>query len=473
MKYNIDNLPSQYAKAIRMIKVVADLYRYDVYIVGGFVRDLLMGKVSDDIDFVVDKIEDDNPATSFANLLYKEGVGSNMAVYETFGTSKVEVNGLKVEFVMPRAEAYRIDNRKPSVIKTTLYEDAIRRDFTVNTLIMTLDGDILDLLGKGIDDINNKILRSANSNIDQMFMDDSLRILRLYRQSITKGFKIEPFLLDGAVRYAHKLETISKERIREELNKMIMGDNLDIMLTKEFIETLKYICPELYNETTNMETPPYHKIESTWEHTVRVTSNCPKDNFILRLAALFHDVGKPVVRTIEENGNAHFYRHELVGAKMAKDIMTKLTYSNDVIKKVTKLIENHMRGMGYNKKWSDKAIRKFIIELNPLMEDNLLLAYADSKGSAYSQELENNSLNRLNEMKNRIKEIMKKPVHMKPIIDGDELMRISGRGTGEWIGEAIRCQMKILMKDPEISVEELRKKLIMSIGEKNNDNSLG
>ncbi len=469
MQINFDTLPTQYATAIKQIKEVAERFEYNVYIVGGFVRDLIAdNKVSDDIDFIVDKEDIENPATKFVDLLVRSGVGKNVAIYETFGTAKVEVNDLKVEFVMPRGEKYEEGNRKPiNVNKVTLYEDAVRRDFTMNTLMIDMEGNVIDILGTGLIDLEHKFLRSANPNPNIMLKDDPLRSLRLWRFMSTKGFTADPILLESIKVNAKELEWISKERVREELNKLIVGDNaVTVLNNKIFIEyVLPQIAPELYELTKCFETPPYHKPESTWEHTVRVIGNVPQI-LHMRLAALFHDIGKPKVRTVEENGNAHFYEHEKYSQDITVKAMKRLTYSNDIIKTVSKLVRNHMRPHGYSKKWGDKAIRKFIVELNELKNDCITLAIADSYGSGYNTDIEVNSQQRLNDMVHRMIDIMRKPIHMKPIVNGDELMEISGRESGKWIGEVMKYQMNVLLENPEISKEELTDKLKNAIGVK-------
>jgi tRNA nucleotidyltransferase/poly(A) polymerase len=473
MQINFNNLPLQYATAIKQIKEVAERFEYDVYIVGGFVRDLIAdNKVSDDIDFIVDKKDIENPATKFVDLLVRSGVGKNVAIYETFGTAKVEVNELKVEFVMPRGEKYEEGNRKPiNVNKVTLYEDAIRRDFTMNTLMIDMAGNVIDILGTGLIDLEHRFLRSANPNPNIMFKDDPLRILRYERFLSTKGFNTDPLLVESVKVNAKELEWISKERIREELNKLIMGDNVtEVLNNKIFVEyVLPQISPELYAMTKCEETPPYHKNESTWEHTVRVVGNVPQI-LHMRLAALFHDIGKPKVRTTEvDNDNppiAHFYEHEKYSKDITIEVMKRLTYGNDIINIVAKLVRNHMRPHGYSEKWSDKAIRKFIVDLKKLGNDCMTLAIADSFGSGWNDEIEVKAQEKLNGMVHRILNVKRKPIHMKPIVNGDELMAMSGRESGKWVGEVIKYQMKVLLEDPEISKEELTYKLKNAIGVK-------
>jgi putative nucleotidyltransferase with HDIG domain len=464
-KYNIEELPNNIQNIFKYISLWADIEKYEIYAVGGFVRDLIKyNKISDDIDFIVDKKCEDNPAITFVNILEAKGVGINKALYENFGTAKLEIDGMKVEFVMPRNEKYTEDSRKPIVEKINIQEDAIRRDFTINTLMMNIvTGDILDPTGKGIDDLNKGIIRSANPDIKKMIIDDPLRLLRCIRFAMTKDFIIDDELIIEIFENRERLSIISKERIRVELDKMLMADvsGSRVWHYSYVKNIMRTIIPELNELMLCKETLPWHWDESTYEHTIRVIYNCPK-NINVRRAALFHDIGKPVVRTMEGE-KAHFYGHEISSVNLAEKIMKNLTYSNDDIKIVKLLIKNHMKPHMYKPEgekssWGDKAIRKYIIELGEWLDMSIALAYADSKGSSPADR-ENHNNDKMKKFEEHIARVKSSPIVNKPIINGDELMKIFNKPSGIWIKEIINWQMEFLYEFPNVTIEEMEANL--------------
>jgi putative nucleotidyltransferase with HDIG domain len=438
---------------------------YQIYAVGGFVRDMAMGKCSDDIDFLVDKEGDPNPGVSFCNILENTGIGKNKALYENFGTAKIDINNQKVEFCMPRSEKYDIDNRKPEVEKIDIKGDAIRRDFTINTLMLDLiTTEILDPTGKGLEDIKNKIIRSANPNVNQMLIDDPLRALRAIRLSATKGFSIDPILETAIVNNIDRIKTISKERINVELDKILMADNGDIWEHGVARLLLNHIIPEMADMMLCMESEPWHFDESVFDHTIRVIYNCPKD-INLRRAALFHDIGKPKCRAVDDKNHSHYYGHEDIGATMANNIMQALRYSVNDTKIVSKIVHNHMRPHLYDEnKWGDKAIRKLIVELGDLLEPILQLAMADTIGQS-NREIQTHK-GETNEMalRKRIDEIKGKPIHYKPIVNGDRIQKICKKNPGKWIKDAMKFQMETLYSNPEISIENMENSIFIMFG---------
>lgn len=462
---NIKELPQNIQSIFKEVNTWAKTAKYEVYVVGGFVRDLVRyNKFSDDIDFIVDKKGLDNPAINFVNILETQGVGNNKALYENFGTAKLDINGIKTEFVMPRGEKYDGVTRKPIVEKIDINEDAIRRDFTINTLMMNIEtGEILDPTGKGIADLNKGVIRSANPNIQQMLIDDPLRFIRALRFSMTKDFIIDDELINAMFENRHKLSMISKERIREELDKMLMADKAGSRVwhygyTKQIMEV---VIPKLRDLWSCMETPPYHLNESTYEHTIRTVYNCPK-NIHVRRAAFFHDFGKPYCRTVDERG-AHFYGHDIESIKVAEPIMRDLTYSNDDIKTAMLLIRYHMKPhmykpTGQKGSWTDKAVRKYIIEIGDWLDMSLALAYADSEGSGPT-EREKVNFDRMKLFEEHIARVKTKPIIKKPLINGDRLMELFNRPSGVWIKDVINFQMELLYEDPEMSTESLQNKI--------------
>ena len=472
MKINIKDLPQNIQDIFKDVSLWTNTTKCEVYVVGGFVRDLIKyNKISDDIDFIVDKKDMPNPAIYFVEVLNKQGVGINMALYENFGTAKLDINGMKCEFVMPRNEKYVSDSRNPIVEKINLSGDAIRRDFTINTLMMNIEtGEIMDPTGKGIEDLNNGIIRSANPDVNKMIFDDGLRIIRCLRFAMVKDFIIDEELIIAIYENRERLNIISKERIREELDKMLMADEAGSRVwhysyTKQI---MRLIIPELNDLFNCMESPPHHLLESTYEHTIRVIYNCPKE-INIRRAALFHDIGKPAMREIDGD-KVHFYGHDVKSYHMAEKIMKDLTYSNDDIKVVKLLIKNHMRPHLYKDSgkevWGDKAIRKYIIEMGDWLQSSITLAYADSKGSGPADR-EIINFDRMKSFEAHIERVKAKPIIKKPIINGDELMQIYNKPSGIWIKEIINFQMELLYENPEMSTDNLQNEILLKFPKEN------
>ena len=302
-----------------------------LFLVGGAVRDEIMGKSAKDLDFVVNG--DINSGINFSIWLagklgnYKEG--SNPVVYPRFGTSKLSLSNnnsnlpnIELEFVAPRVETYSANSRKPEVIGGELKDDVFRRDLTINSLLKNVStGEILDLTGNGIDDIKNKIIRTT-SNAEVIFKEDPLRMLRAIRMTVKFGFNLDMDTIRVITKNACLIDTISKERISDELNKILLSQNpsLGIRLLKT-TGLLPYIMEE-YNETVGMKQNQHHT-DDVFGHTMSVLKNTPPE-LKTRLMALFHDIGKVLTKTVSPEGNVHFYDHESAGVDIVKNIMTRL-----------------------------------------------------------------------------------------------------------------------------------------------------
>ena len=333
-----------------------------VFLVGGAVRDQIMGKSPKDLDFVVQG--NISTGIDFSNWLtqklkvYKEG--SNPVIYPTFGTAKLSYGNTDMEFVAPRKEQYTTGSRKPQVSGGVLMDDAIRRDLTINSLMRNVStNEVLDLTGKGLNDIKRGIIRTP-SDPKIIFKEDPLRMLRAIKFTVKYGFKISKEILDNITKYAQWIETISKERIADELNKILVTDKPDkgIELLKD-TGLLKHIIPEL-DKAVGMKQNVYH-IDDVFQHTMSVLRNTPP-NLLTRLMALFHDIGKVVTKETNDKGDVHFYGHENAGEELTRQIMSRLKYSNDMIDAVALGVRNHMifkYGEDDISKLSDKSLRKF------------------------------------------------------------------------------------------------------------------
>lgn len=364
-------------------------FKGKVFIAGGYVRDKLLGKPSKDIDLVVTS---DDGGIAFATWLTKKlGIhsASNPVVYPRFGTAKFNLRGIThkgvslgdidIESVMTRKETYTDGSRKPDVAYGTLEQDAERRDFTVNSLMQDLTtGEILDPTGKGLIDLRDGIVRSAiDPNI--IFKEDPLRMLRAVRFAGKYHWTLPDYMVQALVDNAQQIQRISAERVQDEFNKILMTDNpADLIRLLQRVGLTKYTIPEI-DAMKGVTQNQYHK-DDVFDHSLEVLSKTPKD-LLSRIAALFHDVGKPKTRT-DVNGKVQFLRHEDVGADMAQDILTRLKYPNAAIDTVSNIVRQHMRlkaagpdGTGI----SDKALRKFAADIGPDMARALDVMDADNK----------------------------------------------------------------------------------------------
>lgn len=365
-------------------------YEGRVYIVGGYVRDKLLGRPKtgrlEDIDLV---LEDD--ALALARALHRRGASRIKPVtFESFGTAMVKVappgapeaDWVQVELVTARKETYRQGSRKPVVVPGTLQTDAERRDFTVNTFLENLHtGEIRDPLGRARTDLDAGILRTPLDPV-VTFTDDPLRMLRACRFAAKLGFEVAPetyaALSENAFRCTPE-HGIAFERVKEELNKTLLAPGaargLEMMRETTLLARFAPELAALHGVTQNR----FHRYD-VWTHTLIALSNLPEDaGLLIRLAVLFHDIGKPATRSEDvATGDVHFYGHEDVGAEITKAVLSRLRYSNDEIETVTKLVALHMRYGAYDaEQWTDAAVRRLIRTVGPLRGDLFTLARAD------------------------------------------------------------------------------------------------
>lgn len=352
-------------------------YEGKVFLVGGYVRDRLLGRpLSNDLDLVLE-----GDALGLAEFLFQQGTTSNKPVlYPRFGTAMVMLGDIAVEIVTARAESYRSDSRKPIRVKpATLQQDAVRRDFTINTLLENLhSGEVIDLLGKGLPDLQARLIRTPLDPITT-FHEDPLRMLRAVRFAVQLDFTIEQTTYQALRSEAGRLPVISVERIREELNKLLdqptASKGLQVLMETGLLEQF---APELI-PMVGCTQNEYHHYD-VWTHTLEAIDALPADvGWKLRLATLLHDVAKPMTRTEDERGKVHFYNHQFLGAKLAKQWLKRMTYSNEEIGWVSRMVELHMRPGEYRPSWSDAAVRRLIRDAGELLESLLILCEADGK----------------------------------------------------------------------------------------------
>lgn len=351
-------------------------YDNKLFLVGGFVRDQVMGLPSaqDDIDIVLE-----GDASALAQFLYEAKVAQHKPVtYPAYGTAMVTVEGRAVEMVTARVESYAPGSRKPDTVQPgTLLDDARRRDFTINTLLQNLHtNEITDPLGRANADIAAQIIRTP-ADARLTFQDDPLRMLRAVRFAARFGFRIDPLTWKAIRQSAPRLSIISAERIRDEFSKTLLtsrptlGLNLlsDSGLLAQFAPELVAMVGVTQNE--------FHAYP-VWEHTLVALDTLPPGaSPTLRLAVLLHDVGKPPTKAEGDDGRVHFYGHAETGAALARTLLTRLKYPNDIVQAVVVLVAQHMRIGEYRPVWSDGAVRRLIRDLGPQLDDLFAIHHAD------------------------------------------------------------------------------------------------
>jgi poly(A) polymerase len=433
-----------------------------VYLAGGAVRDMELGKDPKDLDVVVTGgIEAGMEFAKWATEYMNNHVeGSNPVVFPTFGTAKftlrgithngIDLSDIDIESVATRKEKYTTGSRKPEVSAGDLADDVNRRDFTVNSLLKDLTtGEILDLTGKGKEDIKRGIVQTP-LNPDVIFTDDPLRILRATRFAIKYGWDLPMFMIRAMKRNAPQLENISNERIRDELNKMLVtgAPHRAIKLLK-ITGILDHVMPE-FKDSYQMTQNQHHK-HTVFKHSLDVLSKTQPD-LVQRLMGLFHDIGKVVTKSVTPTG-VHFYGHEDEGEKMTRSIMFRLKYPTELINAVATGVKNHMRlkhGGDDAVALTDKTLRKFKMELGDNLENTLSLIHADnishSEASSMPNQIENvkNRLNNLN-IPTTTKPTL--PINGKDLIDmgikpGPIFTKIMTAVTDKWF------------ENPEVSREE-------------------
>jgi poly(A) polymerase len=441
-------------------------YQGKVFLAGGAVRDELMGIDAKDLDFVINM---KNGGIKFANWATKKMKNhkrdSNPVIYPEYGTAKFNLRGIEhegfklddidIECVMPRTEKYTDGSRKPEVDGGTLKDDVDRRDFTANSLLKNLStGEILDLTGQGKADIKKGIIRTP-LDPDVIFSEDPLRMLRAVRFTMKYNWDLPWFMIKALKRNARKLNQISVERVQEELNKMLMTDSPDRAIRLlQVVGLSKYVFPEL-DRLIKLEQNKYHK-EDAMQHTLSVVKGTPK-NLVTRLMALFHDIGKEATKEVIGK-EIHFYRHEQIGAEMAKKILKRLKYPNDIVDAVVKGVENHMKlkhGGPDSFGASDKTLRKFKVNMGEHLEDVLNLIHADNIAHQSGFDMPN----QIEAIRKRLDTLGIPQGKLKLPINGDDIIKKLKLKQGTIIGDLLAIVKDEYLENPKISARKIWPKL--------------
>lgn len=407
----------------------ADRAGLKALVVGGYVRDRLLGGERARQIREVDILVDGKGATALAASVGRDlQVPHPPVLFERFGTAHLDVDAAHaLEFVSSRVEQYDSQSRKPYVSPGTLKEDVLRRDFTVNTLLMDWDGAVLDLTGRGLEDLAARRIVTP-LDPEATFNEDPLRMLRAVRFATTLQFTLDPAVATAIRKHASRLgpPVVSMERIRDEFSKLLLAERLEPgLLLLDSTGLLVRILPEL-EPGKGMHQGGWHS-HDVFGHGLLTASLTPAD-LITRLAGLLHDVGKPACHELRD-GKPTFIGHQEVGAAMAASALHRLRFSGELAATVSKLIRLHMRPIQYDPQaWEDKAVRRLVRDAGDQTDRLLALARADMRASHYPD------VKKIDDLEARIRRLDAQAIaSIRSPLTGDELMARTGRPAGPWI----------------------------------------
>ncbi|MDR2395021.1 MAG: CCA tRNA nucleotidyltransferase [Endomicrobium sp.] len=452
-------IPDKYKSIVDKITVTANEYNFDVYIVGGFVRDIILNRQSKDLDIMVCLKNNDNDENkrfagiNFSKILSKKYNLSSPVIFERFGTAKLIVDNEEVEFVMPRKECYNLNSRNPDTQVTSLQQDALRRDFTINALFLKLnDNTILDFTSNGLSDIEKKIIRVADAqNSKIIFEQDPLRILRAIKQHLQLGFTIEQDTYNSMKLSSKRINIVSYERIRDEINKILVeNEPSKAFLMMDDVGLLEEILPEISN-LKNIKQPGRYHIDDVFIHSLKVLDRT-KNDVVIRMSALLHDTGKRVTFK-NENNKISFHNHDVESSKIAEIVLKRFKYSKDFTQKVSSIIRNHMYPKSYSSVWSDTDIRRFVKRCGK--EVDLIIELSKADFGRYS------NVKNIEELLSRVKDLeSKKMLYTKHnLIPGREIMKIFNKPQGKWIQDIKDKIEAMQIENPSISKEDIIKNI--------------
>ncbi|NUR31867.1 MAG: CCA tRNA nucleotidyltransferase [Catenulispora sp.] len=432
-------------------------------LVGGPVRDALLGRLSDDLDFTTD---------ARPEQVLKLVQGRAEAVWDVgiaYGTVGAQRHGAKLEITTFRSEAYDRDSRKPEVsYGDSIEDDLFRRDFTVNAMAVRLTADpdgfeFVDPYG-GLRDLAEGVLRTPGTP-EMSFSDDPLRMMRAARFAAQLGLDVAPEVRRAMTDMAERLSIVSAERVQVELSKLVTAPNPRLGLTL-MVDTglAEQVLPEL--PKLRLEIDEHHRHKDVYEHTLTVLEQAigletDGPDLILRLAALLHDIGKPKTRRFEPGGGVSFHHHEVVGAHMTAARLRKLKYSKEIIDDTSRLVELHLRFHGYGEaEWTDSAVRRYVRDAGPLLERLHKLTRSDctTRNRRRALMLEH----AYDDLERRIAELREQEEldAIRPDLDGNEIMAILGIKPGPEVGTAYKYMLELRMDrgplDHDTAVAELR-----------------
>lgn len=450
------------APVLRELGSAFDEAGHELYLVGGSVRDALLGRLSPDLDFTTDARPEQvqQILRGWADALWDTGID--------FGTVGVGKDGRRLEITTFRADSYDQVSRHPEVrFGDRLDDDLVRRDFTANAMAVRVTpngpGDFLDPLG-GLTALRERMLDTPAAP-SVSFGDDPLRMLRAARFVSQLGFTVAPRVREAIEEMAPQLGRISAERVAAELDKLLLGDDpvagIDLLVQTGMGEV---VLPEVGG--MQMAIDEHHQHKDVYQHSLTVLRQAialedEGPDLVLRWSALLHDIGKPATRRHEPNGGVSFHHHEVVGAKMVRKRLRALKYSKQMVDDVSQLVYLHLRFHGYGDgKWTDSAVRRYVTDAGPLLPRLHKLVRADctTRNKRRAARLQA-SYDRLEA---RIAELAAQEdlARVRPDLDGNQIMKLLDIPAGPQVGEAWRFLKELRLERGPLSTDEATEELL-------------
>lgn len=448
------------SELLRVSPVADDLARrfkeagFSLALVGGSVRDALLGRLGNDLDFTTDARPDDvlKIVRPWADAVWEVGIAFGTVGAQKEARVGEERQSFQIEITTYRSEAYDRTSRKPEVsYGDSIEQDLVRRDFTVNAMAVALpEKEFVDPYG-GLKDLAARALRTPGTP-EASFSDDPLRMMRAARFAAQLDFEVAEEVVTAMTEMAERIEIVSAERVRDELNKLILSAHPRKGLTL-LVQTglADRVLPEL--PALRLERDEHHRHKDVYDHTLIVLEQAMAleedgPDLTLRLAALLHDIGKPRTRRFEKDGRVSFHHHEVVGAKMTKKRMAALKYPNELIKDVARLVELHLRFHGYGTgEWTDSAVRRYVRDAGPLLDRLHKLTRSDCttrnkrRASALSRAYDG--------LEERIDQLQDQEEldAIRPDLDGNEIMEVLGVPPGPVVGQAYKFLLELRLEN--------------------------
>jgi poly(A) polymerase len=451
------------ATVSRLARAFADA-GFELALVGGPVRDALLGRPVNDLDFTTNARPDDilRVVTPLADAHWDIG--------RAFGTIGARIAGETVEITTYRTDSYDGETRKPDVVfGDTLEGDLVRRDFTINALALRLPETLLVDPSRGVDDLLAGLLRTP-SEPEISFGDDPLRMLRAARFASQLGFAVDEHTRFAMGELAERIEIVSAERVRDELVKLLSSAapraGIELLVESGLAE---HVLPEV--PALRLEMDEHHHHKDVYQHSLTVLEQAidyertrhpgEEPDLVLRLASLLHDIGKPATRRLEPGGAVSFYHHDVVGSKLARKRLKALRFDNDTVDAVSRLIELHLRFFGYTEAaWTDSAVRRYVRDAGSLLERLHMLTRADVTtrnrrkadrlGFAYD------------DLEERIRQLQEQEEMnaVRPDLDGEQVMRLLDLKPGREVGDALRFLLELRLDEGPLGEEEATRRLL-------------
>jgi poly(A) polymerase len=436
---------------------------YKLALVGGPVRDAILGRLGNDLDFTTDAHPKD------CEKILNKWADSVWDIGAAFGTVAGKKGEITVEVTTYRSESYDSSSRKPNVeFGKTIEGDLARRDFTINAMALELttpEPTFIDLFN-GVADLQNKLIKTPGK-AEESFSDDPLRMMRAARFMSQLNFEIDPSVLVAIKSMATRLEIISFERIRDEFIKILMSQSPRIGITV-LVETglADYFLPEV--PKLKLEIDEHHHHKDVYEHSLTVLeqaigleSRLDGPNLTLRLAALLHDIGKPKTKQLIAGGGVSFHHHEVVGARMCKERMKKLRFDNHIIEDVSQLVFLHLRFHGYGSgEWTDSAVRRYVRDAGPLLTHLHLLTRADC--TTRNKKKAESLAKTYDQLEERIALLMEQEEleKIRPDLSGEEIMQILAIKPSPTVGKAYDFLLELRLEKGPIGKEAATAELL-------------